>query len=59
MSLFFTYCGTRNLPGEALVITFFMQRNFCAKLQQIIILFTKDSQASDPQLPTHFLNELH
>ena len=49
------YWGTRDLPGEGLVITFFMQGNFCTKLQQM--LFLSQSTVSNPHPLKLALNE--
>ena len=38
------YCGTRDIPAEALVIISFMQRDFSAKLQQMIILLQRTAK---------------
>ena len=37
----------RDLPGDAMIITFFMQDNYSAKLQDIVMLFLSKSTSCD------------
>ena len=53
----YIYHRPRDLPGDALAINYFMQKDFCAKLQQIVencnaVLFLYKSIAWNPQLQT-------
>ena len=47
-----TYSRTRDLPGDALVIAFFMHSYFSAKLQQIRMKFLSQSTANNPPIQT-------